>query len=229
MLIANNICKNFNGTKVLNNISFHLKHGDILTIIGKSGTGKTTLLRCISFLEKCDTGSIEILGKYLCKEGSNGSIYASKNEIKSITQNIAFVFQNFNLFPHLNVIENVISAPIYSKKFNKKEALKNGREILKSLNLESKENNYPFQLSGGEKQRVAIARALALSPKIICFDEPTSALDPELTKDVVKIIKELSQKGIGIITITHDMEFANGLGGEIMNLEYENFIESSLH
>lgn len=218
MLEVNNLSKKYNKINVLENISLNLAEGEILTIVGKSGVGKTTLLRCISNLEKCDRGTIKILGKTLCKDEPKGSVYASKKEIKSIVNEISYVFQNYNLFPHLTVLENVIEAPIYSRKYEKDYAVNIGMEILSSLGLESKEKNYPFQLSGGEKQRVAIARALALNPKIILFDEPTSALDPGLTKDVIDIIKDLSIRGIGIITITHDMDFAKGLGSKIISL-----------
>lgn len=215
MIKVRNINKSFKDTVVLEDVSFDLEQGEILSVIGPSGAGKTTLLRVINALETCDNGDVYIDNKCLCKDG----LYAKGSELKDIRRDLSFVFQNLNLFPHMTVMENISEAVINVLKVNKTDAVKKCREILKNLGLEDKEKSYPYELSGGQKQRVAIGRALAMEPKYICFDEPTSALDPSLTFEIANIIKVLAKKGIGILIITHDMDFVSKVSSRILELE----------
>ncbi|GAA0077915.1 amino acid ABC transporter ATP-binding protein [Clostridium sp. CTA-5] len=214
MLNVSGIRKKFGNTEVLKGIDLKIAAGEILVIVGPSGGGKTTLLRCINALEQCDNGSIEIDGKYICKDGK----YADKKAMSEIRKDIGLVFQSFNLFPHMTVLENIIEAPQKVLGLSKNESIKKADEILGFLGLGDKKNNYPFELSGGQKQRVAIGRALALEPKIMCFDEPTSALDPGLTGEVTNLIKSLSNTGMGMLIITHDMEFAKAVSSRIVSM-----------
>lgn len=214
MLKINNIRKKFGNTEVLKGVNIEIAQGEILVVVGHSGGGKTTLLRCVNALEHCDSGDIEINGKTLCKDGK----YVDKNELKEIRKDIGLVFQNFNLFPHMTVLENLIEAPQRVLGWSKEESIKKAEETLGFLNLLEKKNNYPFELSGGQKQRVAIGRALVLEPKIMCFDEPTSALDPGLTGEVANLIKSLSSKGMSMMIITHDMDFAKNVSDRIVSM-----------
>lgn len=215
MLNVSGIRKKFGNTEVLKGIDLKIAAGEILVIVGPSGGGKTTLLRCINALEQCDNGSIEIDGKYICKDGK----YVNKKSMAEIRKDIGLVFQSFNLFPHMSVLENIIEAPQRVLGLSKNEAIKKAEEILGFLGLGDKRNNYPFELSGGQKQRVAIGRALALEPKIMCFDEPTSALDPGLTGEVANLIKSLSSTGMGMLIITHDMDFAKDVSSRIVSMK----------
>lgn len=208
MLKVKKLNKSFGENKVLNDISFELKSGEIGVILGKSGTGKTTILRCINGLEEFDRGEIIV---------DDISIKNVK-DINKIRNKTGMVFQNFNLFPHMSVLENIIQAPISVAKISKEEAINTAKKLLKLVDLEDKINSYPFELSGGQKQRVAIARACALTPKVLCFDEPTSALDAESIKKVINIINELKNKKIAILIITHDIGFANEIGDKIINI-----------
>ena len=207
--------KSFGNIEVLKGIDLDIIKGQILVLVGPSGGGKTTFLRCVNALEKADEGNIEINGKSLYVDGK----YVDKHKLKDIRKDIGLVFQSFNLFPHMSVLENLIEAPQRVFKINKDDAIKRARDILSLLGLEEKEKNYPFELSGGQKQRVAIGRALALDPKLMCFDEPTSALDPGLTDEVTKLIKSLSEKGMTMLIITHDMEFAKKVADRIISME----------
>lgn len=216
MLKVKKLEKSFNKDKVLKGIDLEIKEGEITVIVGPSGGGKTTLLRCISGLTTPDNGSIMINGKYSFRDGK----LASKKEELEIRKDIGMVFQNFNLFPHMNVLENITEAPRVVLGIDKEEAEKRGREILNFLGLGDKEKSYPFELSGGQKQRVAIGRALAMEPKLICFDEPTSALDPGLTGEVANLIKKLSQeKSMTVLIITHDMSFATQVAHNILSMD----------
>lgn len=217
VLNIENLSKKFNGKIIFENISFSVNKGEIACIRGKSGEGKTTLLRCINNLEFPDKGSIKINDMYLCKEENNMK-FASKNELLAIRQEIGLVFQNFNLFPHMTVMENLIEAPNFLKKFDKDTILKRAKELLNQLELSDKENFYPYQLSGGQKQRVAIARACMLNPSILCFDEPTSALDEITRNQISKIIRDLSKQGIAIIIVTHDNGFVDEIAEKIITL-----------
>ncbi|MEG2108994.1 MAG: amino acid ABC transporter ATP-binding protein [Clostridium sp.] len=215
MLEVIGLKKKFGDNNVFENLNLTIDKGEITVVVGRSGEGKTTLLRCIAALERCDYGTIKINNEELCKEG----IYKEGRELKEIRRNIGVVFQNFNLFPHMTVLENIIEAPIKVLKLQKDEARRRGLLILKSLSMEDKKDNYPNELSGGQKQRVAIARALAMEPRVLCFDEPTSALDPKTTIEVSEIIKDLGAKGISIMIITHDISFANNVADRVMKLE----------
>lgn len=208
MLQVKNLNKSFGDNKVLDNISFEVNSGEVCVLLGKSGVGKTTILRCINGLEDFDDGEI-IVDNCVMKDTS----HISKNRDK-----IGMVFQNFNLFPHMSVLENIISAPINVLKKSKEEATKEAKEILKMVDLEDKINAYPYELSGGQCQRVAIVRACALTPKIICFDEPTSALDVDSIEKVSKIIRDLKSKGMAILIITHDIGFANNIKDKIIKI-----------
>lgn len=214
MLKINNVRKKFGNTEVLKGVNLEISQGEILVVVGHSGGGKTTLLRCVNALEHCDSGDIEINGKTLCKDGK----YVEKNKLKEIRKDIGLVFQNFNLFPHMTVLENLIEAPQRVLGWSKEQSIKKAEETLGFLNLLEKKNNYPFELSGGQKQRVAIGRALVLEPKIMCFDEPTSALDPGLTGEVSNLIKSLSSKGMSMMIITHDMDFAKNVSDRIVSM-----------
>ena len=214
MLKINNVKKKFGSTEVLKGVNLKIEQGEILVVVGHSGGGKTTLLRCVNALEHCDEGDIEINGKILCKDGK----YVDKKNLKEIRKDIGLVFQNFNLFPHMTVLENLIEAPQKVLGLKREDAIKKAEETLGFLNLLEKKDNYHFELSGGQKQRVSIGRALVLEPKIMCFDEPTSALDPGLTEEVANLIKSLSVKGMSMMIITHDMDFAKKVSDRIVSM-----------
>jgi polar amino acid transport system ATP-binding protein len=216
MLKVEGLEKSFGKTKVLKGVNFENKEGEITVIVGPSGGGKTTFLRCISGLTEPDKGSIIINDKYLFKDGK----MASKKNVLEIRKNVGLVFQNFNLFPHMSVLDNIAEAPRVVLGLSPEEAKNKAKEILGFLDLEDKQNNYPFELSGGQKQRVAIGRALAMEPKLICFDEPTSALDPGMTGEVANLIKKLSiEKSMTVLIITHDMTFATMVAQRILSMD----------
>ena len=207
--------KSFGETEVLKGIDLEVKSGEILVIVGPSGGGKTTLLRCVNALETCDDGYIQVNGNILCENGR----YIDKKEMVNVRKDIGLVFQNFNLFPHMSVIENLIEAPQRVFGVSKEESIKRAEEILEFLGLKDKKDSYPCELSGGQKQRVAIGRALVLDPRLMCFDEPTSALDPSLTDEVTKLIRSLGENGMSIMIITHDMEFAKKVADRILSMD----------
>ncbi|MBN1044724.1 MULTISPECIES: amino acid ABC transporter ATP-binding protein [unclassified Clostridium] len=221
MLRISDVKKKFGDTEVLKGINLNIAPGEILVIVGPSGGGKTTLLRCVNALEQCDNGKIEIDGRAICENGK----YVDKKTMSEIRKDIGLVFQNFNLFPHMTVLENLIEAPRKVLGLSKEDAIKKAEEILGFLGLEEKAKNYPFELSGGQKQRVAIGRALALEPKVMCFDEPTSALDPGLTEEVANLIKSLSENGMAMMIITHDMEFAKRVSDRIVSMDKGKLID----
>ena len=217
LLELNHVEKSFDGLSVLKDISMSVGEGEIVSIIGPSGSGKSTLLRCATMLETMDSGEVIYLGKKAAWTGRDGKVvYAGKNELKEIKSQYGLVFQNFNLFPHFSVMKNITDAPINVQKRNKDEVYKEARALLKKMGLEDKEDAYPYQLSGGPQQRVAIARALALNPKILFFDEPTSALDPELTGEVLKVIKSLADLDIAMVIVTHEMAFARDISDRVI-------------
>lgn len=201
MLEVKNLCKEFNNRPILRDISFTLKDGEIMTIVGPSGAGKTTLLRIIAGLETKDSGEILIDGKP----------YDSGK--------VGVVFQDYNLFPNLNVLQNITLAPTMVLKESKAEAEKNAQELLDKLQMKGREKQYPYELSGGQKQRVAIARALAMKPRILCYDEPTSALDPNLRKEVEKMILNLKKSGLTQLIITHDLTFAKNVADQMLKVQ----------
>lgn len=219
------LSKSFDGKPVLQNINFQLATGEILAILGRSGAGKTTLLRCINHLEKCDRGTIQIAGMDLCRDEADHSVYAKPAELRKIRKEIGLVFQSFNLFPHMSVLENITAAPIHSYGISKQAAMKKAMELLEMLELSDKADAYPYQLSGGQRQRVAIARACALEPKIMSLDEPTSALDPELREGIALTIERLAATGMGILLITHDMNFAKRVAQRVIFMEDGRIIE----
>ena len=212
VLKVQGLYKSFKGKPVLKNVNFELGQGEILAILGRSGVGKTTVLRCINNLVKCDRGTINVDQMFLCKDdGEGNTVYAKPQQMLQIRKKLGLVFQNFNLFPHMSVLGNIVEAPINVFGISKKEAKDRAMDLLEMLELSDKANSYPFELSGGQKQRVAIARACALNPKIMCLDEPTSALDPELREGIASTIENLAKDGMGILIITHDMNFAKEL------------------
>ena len=214
ILEVNHIQKSFDGTAVLKDISFQLEKGRVLSIIGSSGSGKTTLLRCLNFLETAESGTIQVDGKILF-DGENHK-RLSDAEIRQNRLHFGLVFQSFNLFPQYTVLENVMLAPKLLKKAPVEEIEANARKLIEQVGLTNRIGNYPCQLSGGQQQRVAIARALALEPKVLCFDEPTSALDPELTGEVLRVIRGLKEKNTTMIVVTHEMEFAKSVADVVI-------------
>ncbi len=214
LLKVDGIYKNFGKTEVLKGISFELEKGQVLAVIGSSGSGKTTLLRCLNFLEKPDTGTITVADELLF----DGSDKATQND-ETVRQNrlhFGLVFQNFNLFPQYTALQNVMLAPKLLNKGSESEIREQACELLSRVGLSDKMRNYPHQLSGGQQQRVAIARALAMKPEILCFDEPTSALDPELTGEVLHVIRSLKQEGRTMIVVTHEMAFAKSVADVVI-------------
>lgn len=224
LLEIKNIRKSFGSVEVLKGIDFTMEKGDVVAIIGSSGSGKTTLLRCINFLETPDHGKIMLKGEELYDADKNDQY--SERDIRNKRLNFGMVFQNFNLFPQYSALRNLTLAPElrmkqkHEKGQDKKAALKQIKEdalkLLKTVGLEEKADSYPCQLSGGQQQRVAIARALAMKPEVLCFDEPTSALDPELTVEVLKVIKDLKTQGRTMIVVTHEMKFAKNVADKII-------------
>ena len=225
VLRVENLSKSFGKNKVFKDISFSVNRGEIVCIRGKSGEGKTTLLRCLTSLETPDKGSIKINNMYLCKEDKTHMKYAVKNELQAIRQEIGLVFQNYNLFPHMNVMENLMEAPLFLKNDTYENIKNRAQELLKSLELDGKENSYPFQLSGGQQQRVAIARACMLNPSVLCFDEPTSALDEQTRGQISKIIRGLASQGIAIIIVTHDNGFVDEIAQRVITLSEGSITE----
>ncbi len=213
VLEVKNIQKSFGKTRVLKNVSFSLEKGQVLAIIGSSGSGKTTLLRCLNFLETPDAGEILVNGKSLLKAGDQK---LTEQQIRENRLHFGLVFQNFNLFPQYNVLKNVMLAPTLLKKDTPQALEAKARQLLDQVGLSDKLENYPYQLSGGQQQRVAIARALALQPEVLCFDEPTSALDPELTGEVLRVIRGLKSADSTMIVVTHEMEFARSVADVVI-------------
>ena len=203
--------KSFGSLNVLRDISLSVERGNVVSIIGPSGSGKSTLLRCASFLEHADGGDILYDGQYALKNG----VYTSKAELNRFRTRFGLVFQNFQLFPHYSVLRNVSEAPILHGE-NKTEVHDRAMELLKKMGLEGKEKAYPYQLSGGQQQRVAIARALCMRPEILFFDEPTSALDPELTGEVLKVIRQLAEEKMTMVVVTHEMPFAKAVSNRVI-------------
>ena len=214
VLEIKNIKKSFGKTEVLKGISFSLNKGEVLSIIGSSGSGKTTLLRCLNFLEFADSGTISVNGETIF-DGENAK-RLTDSEIRQNRLHFGLVFQSFNLFPQYSVLKNVMLAPTLLKRGTAEEIESKARALIDRVGLTEKIANYPCQLSGGQQQRVAIARALALEPDILCFDEPTSALDPELTGEVLKVIKGLKNTDSTMIVVTHEMEFAKNVSDKVL-------------
>ena len=220
LLEMKHIKKEFDGLGVLKDISLAVEEGEILSIIGPSGSGKSTLLRCATMLEQIDGGEICYMGERVAYvDGQGIRKYPKGDQARKIHSYFGLVFQNFNLFPHYSVMKNITDSPIRIQKRNKDEVFKEARELLAKMGLSDKENAYPCQLSGGQCQRVAIARALALNPKILFFDEPTSALDPELTGEVLKVIRSLADLQITMVIVTHEMSFARDISDRVIFMD----------
>ena len=211
-----NIRKDFGKNTILHGVNMNLDKGQVISIIGPSGAGKSTLLRCLNHLEIIQGGSICVDGEYLAKEENGKVVYAPENEIRGILLRMGMVFQSFNLFPHMTVLDNILAAPIYVKGKKRAELLPLAETLLEKVGLSNKKDVYPGRLSGGQKQRVAIARALAMNPDIMLFDEPTSALDPELTGEVLKTIQRLADENMTMAIVTHEMAFAKSVSDKIL-------------
>lgn len=214
--------KSFGKTEVLRGIDFTMNRGEVISLLGPSGGGKTTLLRCLNFLEFADTGTICVNGKLLYEGGKP----MKEAQLRENRLHFGLVFQSFNLFPQYTALENITLAPTLLKKGSPEEIKDKAMELLRRVGLEAKAGNYPYQLSGGQQQRVAIARALALDPEILCFDEPTSALDPELTGEVLRVIKGLRDSGTTMVIVTHELEFARTVSDRILFMS-EGIIEEA--
>ena len=226
VLDMNHIKKAFDDKTVLRDISFKVKEGEVVSIIGPSGSGKSTLLRCATFLERADGGEISYCGENVVKDSAEGAVYPEKDVIRKAQQNFGLVFQNFNLFPHFSVLRNITEAPICVLGKSKQEAEETAMELLKKMGLESKANDYPCNLSGGQQQRVSIARALALNPEMLFFDEPTSALDPELTGEILKVIRSLAEEDMTMVIVTHEMAFAHNVSDRVIFMDGGVIIEN---
>lgn len=215
VLEAKDIKKSFGKLDVLKGVDLSVSRGDAIAIIGPSGSGKSTFLRSLINLEKIDAGTIIIEGQPVVEDG----IYVKSDAAREAYKKLGMVFQNFNLFPHKSVMENITIAPVSLKKMSQEEAVAEGRRLLAQIGLSDKENAYPYELSGGQQQRVAIARALALKPEILLFDEPTSALDPELTGEVLRVIRKLAEEKMTLIIVTHEMSFARDVADRIIFMD----------
>ena len=212
--------KSFGDVAVLKDISLEVRKGEVVAIIGPSGGGKSTLLRCMTLLETLDAGSLSYGDLPVAEDnGAGHAVYGGKDVMKRAKSRFGLVFQNFNLFPHYSVIKNVIDAPVSVQKRPRAEALERGRELLAKMGLADKEDMVPCELSGGQQQRVAIARALAMDPEVLFFDEPTSALDPELTRDVLKVIRDLAAERMTMVIVTHEMTFARDVADRIIFMD----------
>ncbi len=225
LLEMRHIKKQFENLEVLKDISLTVNEGEVLSIIGPSGSGKSTLLRCATLLEKIDDGDIFYMEEAAAQSKNGSAEYARSADLKRIHGYFGLVFQNFNLFPHYSVMKNITDAPIRVQKRKKEEVYEEARALLKKMGLEDKGDAYPYQLSGGQQQRVSIARALAMNPKILFFDEPTSALDPELTAEILKIIKGLAAEKMTMVIVTHEMNFARNVSDHIIFMEQGVIVE----
>ncbi len=220
MLEVKNLSKSFGQLKVLKDISFNVEKGEVVAVIGPSGSGKSTLLRCINQLEKASGGEIRICGMdMLVKNNKGKTVYADSKTLRDIRLKIGLVFQNFNLFPHFSVLRNITEAPVRVLKQGKADVEKTAMRLLEKMGLADKAKSYPCELSGGQQQRVSIARALALNPEMLFFDEPTSALDPELTGEILKVIRELAADGMTMVIVTHEMAFARDVADHVIFME----------
>ena len=217
MIKVKNLHKKFGDLSVLNGVDEHVSQGEVVVVIGPSGSGKSTFLRCLNLLEEVTDGEIYV---------DDELITDPKIDVNRVRQKMGMVFQQFNLFPHLTIMDNITLAPVLLKKMTKEQAVARGRELLKRVNLEEKADAYPAQLSGGQKQRVAIARALAMDPEIMLFDEPTSALDPEMVGEVLDVMKDLAKSGMTMVIVTHEMGFAREVASRVLFIDQGIVMES---
>lgn len=219
LLEMKQIKKEFEGTTVIKDLSLSVEEGEVLAIIGPSGSGKSTLLRCATMLETIDDGEILYQGKKAVWIENGNPTFPKKQKLKEIQSCFGLVFQNFNLFPHFSVIKNIADAPIHVQKRNREEVYEEAKKLLAKTGLSDKAEAYPYQLSGGQQQRVSIARALAMKPQMLFFDEPTSALDPELTGEILKVIKNLAAEHMTMVIVTHEMNFAKNVADKIIFMD----------
>ncbi|HWQ74304.1 MAG TPA: amino acid ABC transporter ATP-binding protein [Syntrophomonas sp.] len=226
ILKATDVHKNFYREEVLKGISMQVEKGEVIAIIGPSGSGKSTFLRCLNRLETIDSGSIEIEDEYMVKNGPDGkAVYSNEKDIARMRLKMGMVFQSFNLFPHKSVLENLIMAPRLVQKIDIKLAQETAMMYLEKVGLAQKASNFPFELSGGMQQRVAIARALCMNPDIMCFDEPTSALDPELTGEVLQVMKDLANEHMTMVVVTHEIGFAREVADKVIFMDEGIIVE----
>ena len=226
MVQARDIRKSFNGTEVLKRVSLDIHKGEVVAVIGPSGSGKSTFLRCLNHLEVIDAGLVVVDGATLVKNNAQGlAQYAPEAELRAILRRMGMVFQSFNLFPHLTVLENIIEAPMIVKGMSRDQIMPKAQELLRKVGLLDKADAYPARLSGGQKQRVAIARALAMEPDIMLFDEPTSALDPELTGEVLRTMRELAEEHMTMLVVTHEMGFAREVANRVIFMDGGYIVE----
>ncbi len=225
ILEMKNIVKSYSALNALDGVDFSMGPGETVAIIGPSGSGKSSLIRCINCLNKITSGSITLNGRTFVETVNGEAKYIDDKELREICADTGMVFQHFNLFPHMTCLKNITYAPVKVQKKPVDEAEKQGMELLKLVGLESKAKAYPAQLSGGQKQRVAIARALAMEPDIMCFDEPTSALDPEITGEVLNVIKELAEDDVTMVIVTHEMNFAREVADRVIFMDKGKIVE----
>ncbi len=226
VLTIGHIKKSFDGKEVLKDISLQVEEGEVVSILGPSGSGKSTLLRCATFLERAEGGEISYGDeKIVANDASGKAVYPAAKELQKAQSNFGLVFQDFNLFPHFSVMKNISDAPITIQKRDKEEVYREVRELLAKVGLEEKESAYPCELSGGQQQRVAIARALALKPKMLYFDEPTSALDPEITAEILRVLKRLAAEKMTMVIVTHEIEFAKAVSDRILFMDEGMVVE----
>ena len=221
------IRKSFGSLEVLKDVTLHVETGEVISIIGPSGSGKSTFLRCLCQLETINSGSIVVDGQTMVStpEGSSRAVYAPAADVRTICRRMGMCFQHFNLFPHMTVLDNILEAPRIVKKMKTEEIMPKAEELLKKVGLWDKRDAYPSRLSGGQQQRVAIARALAMDPDIMLFDEPTSALDPELTGEVLKVIRSLAEQNTTMIIVTHEMAFARDVADQVIFMDHGEVLE----
>lgn len=219
MLAATNVYKKFDGQGVLQGISLTVQQGEVVALIGPSGSGKSTFLRCVNQLESIDRGEISLDGMTLCHMKGEQLVYADEKTRRAITLRMGMVFQSYHLFPHMSVLQNVMDAPVHVKRMPRGQAEERAIMLLDKVGLKDKARQYPYQLSGGQQQRVAIARALCMEPEIISFDEPTSALDPELTQEVLAVMRDLAKENMTMLVVTHEMSFARDVADRVVFME----------
>ena len=225
IIAAEGVSKRFGLNQVLRRVSLAVAEREVVCVVGPSGSGKTTLLRCLALLEEPSDGRVTMNGTLIAKPGAD---YAVRRAARAVRPDIGMVFQHFNLWAHMSVLENIIEAPIRVKEMPKAEAIAVAERLLEKVGLEDKRDAYPARLSGGQQQRVAIARALAMSPKVMLFDEPTSALDPELRREVLVVMRQLAAEGMTMIVVTHEMNFARNVGSRLAFMDHGEFVEEGL-
>ena len=219
MLTAKGIHKRFGAAEVLRGVSLSMEKGEVVAIIGPSGSGKSTFLRCLNRLETVDAGEIQLDGEWICREENGRAKYARERKLQQLTMRMGMVYQSFNLFPHLSVLRNLTLAPMKVRHVPRQQAEARAMELLQRVGLGDKAAQYPYQLSGGQAQRVAIARALCMEPEMLCFDEPTSALDPQLTQEVLSVMRDLAEDRMTMLVVTHEMGFAKSVSNRVLFME----------